>query len=78
LDTLPIIKVCVGYRLNGKEIDHFPSSTSDLAKVEPIYEEFDGWQTSTEDVRSFDNLPASAQKYVQLLEEYLDIPGKNI
>ncbi|XP_011500964.1 PREDICTED: adenylosuccinate synthetase [Ceratosolen solmsi marchali] len=76
LDTLPIIKVCVGYRLSGKEIDHFPSSTSDLAKVEPIYEEFNGWQTSTEHVRSFDNLPSSAQKYVQLLEEYLDIPVK--
>ncbi|XP_001601167.1 adenylosuccinate synthetase isoform X1 [Nasonia vitripennis] len=76
LDTLPTIKVCTGYRLNGKEIDYFPSSTSDLAKVEPIYEEFEGWQTSTEGVRSFDNLPLSAQKYVQLLEEYLDIPVK--
>ena len=76
LDTLPTIKVCTGYRLNGKEIDYFPSSTSELAKVEPIYEEFEGWQTSTEGVRSFDNLPLSAQKYVQLLEDNLDIPGK--
>lgn len=76
LDTLPTIKVCVGYRLNGQEIDYFPSSTSDLAKVEPIYHEFEGWLTSTEGIRSFDKLPATARKYVQTLEEYLDIPGK--
>ncbi|XP_058801944.1 adenylosuccinate synthetase [Phymastichus coffea] len=76
LDTLPKIKVCIGYRLNGKEIDYFPSSSSDLAKVEPIYQEFEGWQTSTEGVRSFNNLPSSAKKYIQTLEEYLDIPVK--
>ncbi|CAB0037439.1 unnamed protein product [Trichogramma brassicae] len=75
LDTLPVIKVCTGYRLNGKEIDYFPSSTTDLAKVEPIYKEFEGWQTSTEGVRSFDKLPVTAQKYVQILKEHLDIPG---
>ena len=34
--------------MNRKEIDHFPSSTSELAKIEPIYEEFEGWKTSTE------------------------------
>lgn len=78
LDTFPKIKVCTGYRLDGKEIDYFPSSVIDLAKVEPIYEEFEGWQTSTEGVRSFDNLPLSAQKYVQMIEETLDIPGKKI
>ncbi|XP_014204064.1 adenylosuccinate synthetase [Copidosoma floridanum] len=76
LDTLPTIKVCIGYRLNGKVIDYFPSSVTDLAKVEPIYEEFEGWKTSTEGVRSFDNLPLSAQKYVQILEDCLEIPVK--
>lgn len=76
LDTLPRIKVCTGYRLNGEEIDYFPSSVVDLAKVEPVYTEFEGWQTSTEGVRSFDNLPLSAQKYVHVLEECLNIPGK--
>ncbi|XP_008205018.1 adenylosuccinate synthetase-like [Nasonia vitripennis] len=76
LDTLPSIKVCTGYRLNGKTIEYFPSSASSLNKVEPIYEEFEGWQTSTESVRSFDKLPLNAQKYVRFIEDYLDIPVK--
>lgn len=75
LDVLPRIKVCIGYRLNGKELDYFPSSSAELAKIEPIYEEFDGWQTNTEGVRSFDKLPPSAQQYVQMIEDNLNIPG---
>lgn len=78
LDTFSKIKICTGYRLNGQEIDYFPSSIIDLAKVEPIYEEFEGWMTSTEEVRSFKDLPLSAQKYVKMIEETLDIPGKKI
>lgn len=75
LDTLPEIKACVGYRLNGKEIDYFPSSTSELAKVEVIYERVDGWQSTTEGVRSVDKLPSNAYKYICIIEEYLNIPG---
>ncbi|XP_076633177.1 adenylosuccinate synthetase [Colletes latitarsis] len=76
LDTLPKIQVGVGYRLNGKEIDYFPSSSSDLAKVEVIYETIDGWQSKTENVRSLEKLPANAKKYIQLIEEHLNVPVK--
>lgn len=75
LDTLPEIKVCVGYRLSGKDIDYFPSSTSELAKVEVVYEKVDGWQSTTEGVRSLDKLPPNAHKYIRTIEEYLNIPG---
>ncbi|KMQ89186.1 adenylosuccinate synthetase-like protein [Lasius niger] len=76
LDTLPEIKVCVGYQLNGKDIDYFPSSACELAKVEVVYKTVEGWQSATEGVRSFDKLPPNAHKYIQIIEEYLDVPVK--
>ncbi|XP_043273699.1 adenylosuccinate synthetase [Venturia canescens] len=76
LDTLPHIKVCVGYRLNGKEIDYFPSSAVELGRAEPIYETVEGWRSTTEGVRSLEKLPPNARKYVELIEEHLDIPVK--
>ncbi|CAL7937349.1 unnamed protein product [Xylocopa violacea] len=76
LDTLPKIQIGIGYRLNGKEIDYFPSLASDLAKVEVIYETLDGWLSTTEGIRSLDKLPPNAKKYIQLIEEHLGIPVK--
>ncbi|XP_066592752.1 adenylosuccinate synthetase [Prorops nasuta] len=76
LDTLSEIKVCIAYQLNGKEINYFPSSTSELSKVEAIYEKLDGWSSNTEGVRSLDKLPTNARKYIQLIEEHLNIPVK--
>lgn len=74
LDTLPETKICVGYRLNGKDIDYFPSSAWEVAKIETVYETVEGWQTTTEGVRSLDKLPPNALKYIQIIEEYLDVP----
>lgn len=76
LDTLPTIKICVKYRLNGKDIDYFPSSASELARVEPVYETIEGWNVTTEGVRSLDKLPPNARKYVNIIEEYLCTPGE--
>lgn len=67
--------MCVGYRLNGKDVDYFPSSTSELAKVEVVYERVEGWETITEEVRSLDKLPPNACKYIRMIEDYLNIPG---
>jgi adenylosuccinate synthase len=69
LDTLPTLRICTGYRLNGRAIDYMPSSADDLSQVEPIYEELPGWQTSTSAARAFDDLPANAQRYLMRLEE---------
>lgn len=74
LDVLPEIKVGVSYRLNGKELNYFPTSTSDLAAVEVEYVTLPGWMTSTENVRNFEDLPKNAQKYVELLEQQLGVP----
>ncbi|XP_011160549.1 adenylosuccinate synthetase isoform X2 [Solenopsis invicta] len=76
LDTLPEIKICVGYRLNGKDIDYYPGSIWELAKIETVYKTIEGWQSTTEGVRSLDKLPPNAHKYIQIIEEYLDVPIK--
>jgi adenylosuccinate synthase len=69
LDDLPKIKVCVAYKLNGKVTDSVPADVDDLARCVPVYQEFDGWQTSTKDVRDFDNLPRKARLYLQKLAQ---------
>jgi adenylosuccinate synthase len=69
LDGLPEIKVCVGYRLDGREIDYLPAGEHAQAKVEPIYESIVGWQEPTARARSWADLPAQAIKYVRRVEE---------
>lgn len=69
LANLEKIKVCVGYNFNGKVIDYFPASLEDLAKCEPIYEEFDGWDDSVAAARSYDEIPENAKKYLKRIEE---------
>ncbi len=74
LDTLPQLKICVAYKLNGKTIDYFPASVTELERCQPIYEELAGWQTDTSDIRKFDALPPEAKKYITRLEELISCP----
>ncbi len=67
LDSLPSIKVCVGYKLNESELDYPPATAAVLSQVEPIYEELPGWQSPTSEVRRFQDLPDQAQAYVARL-----------
>jgi adenylosuccinate synthase len=69
LDGLPDIKVCVAYRLDGREIDYLPAGEGAQARVEPIYETVAGWQEPTARARSWAQLPAPAIKYVRRIEE---------
>jgi adenylosuccinate synthase len=74
LDGLPEIKVCVGYRLDGREIDYLPAGEHAQARVEPIYETVQGWQDPTARARSWAELPAQAIKYVRRVEELVGCP----
>ncbi|MCZ6637095.1 MAG: adenylosuccinate synthase [Alphaproteobacteria bacterium] len=74
LDGLDEIRVCTGYRLDGKEIGYFPASAVGQAAVEPIFESFEGWSQSTEGARSWAELPATAVKYVRRIEELIAAP----
>lgn len=74
LDGEDELKVCVGYRLNGETIDHFPASSIGQAQVEPIYETHEGWTSNTQGARSWADLPATAVKYVRRIEELIEAP----
>ena len=74
LDGLTEVRVCVAYRLDGREIDYLPASERAQAEVEPIYEKFEGWQAETAGARSWAQLPAQAIKYVRHVEELVGCP----
>lgn len=65
LDGMPKVKICVAYEYKGERINYFPS---DLENAKPIYEEMDGWQ-SIAGIRSYDELPTNAKKYIERIEE---------
>jgi adenylosuccinate synthase len=74
LDTLPEIQVCVGYDLDGQQVDYFSSMPSVLERCRPVYETLPGWQTSIEGCTRYDQLPAAARAYVERLEALLGAP----
>jgi len=69
LSGLEKIKVCVGYRLNGKVIDTVPSNLDVLNRCEPVYEEWDGWKAEINGRKDLSGLPQNAQRYLRRLEE---------
>jgi adenylosuccinate synthase len=74
LSILPAIKICTAYRLDGKIITSPPSSVAMLARCEPVYEEFPGWQKDISKIRRVRDLPAEARSYVNRIEELLNCP----
>lgn len=74
LDGLDEIKICTGYRLNGREIDYLPAGEHAQALVEPIYENAETWKAATARARSWADLPAPAIKYVRRIEELIGCP----
>ena len=67
LEGIDKLKICVGYELDGEEIDYIPASLKDLERVKPIYKEFDGW-TGAADITNYDELPENAKKYLDEIE----------
>jgi adenylosuccinate synthase len=74
LDGFDEIKVCTGYRLDGKVIDYLPAGEQAQAGVEPVYETIEGWREPTAGARSWAQLPAQAIKYVRRVEELVGCP----
>jgi adenylosuccinate synthase len=74
LDGFDDIKVCVRYRLDGREIDYLPASEHAQSRVEPVYETVEGWKDKTAGARSWADLPAQAIKYVKRIEELVECP----
>jgi len=74
LDGFDEIKVCVGYRLDGRIIDYLPASEHAQSQVVPCYESIAGWKEQTAGARSWADLPAQAIKYVRWIEELVGCP----
>ncbi len=73
LDNLDKIKICVGYKIAGKNYEYLPQAIHLLDKIEPVYEEFAGWKAKTSTAKSFDDLPKNAQIYIRKIEELCDV-----
>lgn len=74
LDNFDHIKIGVHYKLNGKIIDYFPGTISDLGKIDVEYVTLPGWETFTKTIRNWNELPKNAQDYVGFIEAFLGIP----
>ncbi len=74
LDGFDEIKVCIGYRLDGRTIDYLPAGEHAQARAEPVYETAAGWKERTAGARSWADLPAQAIKYVRRIEELIGCP----
>ena len=70
LSNFDEIKVCVGYEINGKQLQSFPTTESQLSKVVPIYETLPGWKTDITNVKTYDELPAETKNYLSFISEH--------
>ena len=78
LDELDEIKMCVGYKLNGKSIDYLPAAVEDQIKVKPVYQTFKGWNMSTRGVRNIEKLPSEAKIYIHAIEKFIEVKISSI
>ena len=74
LDGFRVLKICIGYDLDGEELDYLPIAADKQARVKPIFEIIEGWSESTSGARTWADLPAQAIKYVRRIEELIDCP----
>ncbi len=74
LDGLQTVRLCTGYRYEGRTTDILPYGADQVARCEPVYEDFPGWSQSTQGVRDWAQLPADAQRYLTRLAEATGVP----
>lgn len=74
LDGMKELKICTGYEIDGRYVDHLPASQGQQARVVPVYETLEGWDEPTVGARTWNDLPAQAIKYVRHIEELIGAP----
>ncbi len=70
MEEIPIV---VGYKLDGKEIEHFPSTVSDLERVKTIKKNMKGWENDISNIRSYEDLPKEAKEYIEFVESFIGV-----
>ena len=74
LDELDELQVCVAYDLDGERIEHFPSCAEEFARCTPIFVTLPGWQCSTAECRTLEDLPEKAMAYLRFLADLMEVP----
>lgn len=74
LSGISTLKVCIAYQLDNQMLKTIPSRITDFERVKPIYKELPGWSEDISHVKSYEELPINAKKYIQLIEEITGIP----
>ena len=74
LDGFRVLKICIGYELDGEKLDYLPTAADKQARVKPIFEIIEGWSENTSGAQTWADLPAQAIKYVRRIEELIDCP----
>ena len=74
LDSLEVVKVCVGYDIEGRRTEYMPYHQSDVHRAAPVLEELPGWRTSLAEVTAPEDLPATAAGYLRFVEERAGVP----
>jgi len=72
------VRICTGYKMNGRTLDYFRADMDTLAEVEPVYETLPGWKQDISNARRWDDLPAEAKQYVRRLETLAGAPIKMV
>lgn len=74
LDGLDELKLCVGYRLDGRRTDLLPLGADEVSRCEPVYETTAGWQSTTVGIKRYQDLPSQAQAYLKRIEVLCGVP----
>jgi adenylosuccinate synthase len=74
LDTLPEVRICTRYTVDGADVDRVPSGADAVARCTPVYETLPGWMESTVGARRFDELPPNARAYLRRVEALTRVP----
>ncbi|MFZ6755901.1 adenylosuccinate synthase [Undibacterium sp. Ji50W] len=74
LDGVETLRLCTGYKVDGKVVDIFPVGAEEAARCEAIYEEMPGWTETTVGAKSMDALPVNARNYIQRIQELVGVP----
>jgi len=69
LDELDVIRICVGYKVDGQPVEVPPIGAEGFARIEAIYEEYPGWKCNTYGLTRYEQLPEAARKYLMRIEE---------
>jgi len=85
LDSFDEIKICIGYKCNGSDLDNYSEAINLENNIEPIYKTFKGWNTNLNGITNYDILPLECRKYIEFIEDYTETkisiisigPGRN-